>query len=81
MIKPISFNSKKRNQLLYTTCVHLKSITLRGKKKSDTKASYCMINLYEGLEKANLQGQRDQMEAGNKKRGLTTKRAERNFIR
>lgn len=52
VIKPISFNSKKKesNSLLYTICINLKSITLRG-KKSDTKASYCMINLYEGLGK------------------------------
>ena len=55
-------------------CESQKHYTKR-EEKSDTKTSYCMIHLYEGLEKAHLQGQRDQMEAGNRKRGSTTKRA------
>ena len=30
----------------------------KREEKSDTRNSYCMIHLYEGLEKAHLQGQR-----------------------
>lgn len=45
VIKPISFNSKKRNQLLYTICINLKSITLRG-KKSQTQKPHIAWSIY-----------------------------------
>lgn len=56
----ILFNNKNEWIVTHNMDESQKHYT-KWKKKSDTNTSYRMIHLYEGLEKAKLLGQRDQM--------------------